>query len=43
MQQKNYKALFASERENYEIVNYDFKLNDIEEAFVLKHKAAKSA
>lgn len=43
MQQKNYNALFKGERENYEIVSYEFKLNDIEEAFVLKHKASKAA
>jgi hypothetical protein len=43
MQAKNYKALFAAEKENYEIVNYEFKLDDIEEAFVLRHKASKAA
>jgi len=43
MQAKNYKNLFAAEKENYEIVNYEFKLDDIEEAFVLRHKARKAA
>ena len=42
MQQKNYNNLFKAERENYEIVSYEFKLDNIEEAFILRHKNAKS-
>jgi len=43
MQQKNYNNLFKAERENYEIVSYEFKLDGIEEAFILRHKASKAA
>ena len=38
MQQKNYNNLFKGEREYYEILGYEFALEDIEEAFLLKHK-----
>ena len=41
MQQKNYPQLFKAEKDYYEIVNYEFALNEIEEAFMLKHKAKK--
>ena len=43
MQQKNYKALFKSEREFYELVGYEHKLDDVEESFLLKHRARKAA
>ena len=35
--------MFKAEKENYEIVSYEFKLDKIEEAFILRHKAAKMA
>ncbi len=38
MEQKNYTAIFKSEKENYEILNYKFKLEDAEEAFLMKYK-----
>ena len=37
-QQKNYNAIFKSEKENYEILNYKFKLDDAEDAFLTKFK-----
>jgi len=43
MQQKNYKNLFKAEKEMYELVSYEHKLENIEEAFILRHKASKSA
>ena len=43
MQQKNYQNLFKAEKEYYEIVAYDFKLENIEEEFLLRHKATKTA
>jgi len=42
MQQKNYKALFKGEREFYDIIGYEFKLDDIEDSFILKHRAGKA-
>lgn len=36
---KNYTAMFKSEKENYEIINYKFKLEDAEDAFLAKHKS----
>jgi hypothetical protein len=36
--QKNYQAMFKSEKENYEIINYKFRLEDAEDAFLLKYK-----
>ena len=38
MQQKNYKQLFKSEKDFYEIMSYKFALEDVEEAFILRHK-----
>ena len=38
-EQKNYTALFKNEKENYEIINYKFKLDDAEDAFLAKHKS----
>ena len=37
MEQKNYAALFKSEKENYEILNYKFRLEDAEDAFLYKY------
>ncbi len=37
-EQKNYQALFKSEKENYEIINYKFKLEDAEDAFLYRYK-----
>ena len=42
MQQKNYNALFKSEREFYDLIGYEFKLDDIEESYLLKYRSAKS-
>jgi hypothetical protein len=36
-EQKNFQALFKSEKENYEIINYKFKLEDAEDAFLAKY------
>lgn len=36
--QKNYQALFKSEKENYEILNYKFRLDDAEDAFLARYK-----
>jgi hypothetical protein len=38
MEQKNFPAMFKSEKENYEILNYKFKLEDAEDAFLAKSK-----
>ncbi len=38
MEQKNFQALFKSEKENYEILNYKFKLDDAEDAFLAKYQ-----
>ena len=35
-QPKNYKLLFKAEKDFYEILNYKFALNDVEEAFLQK-------
>lgn len=37
-EQKNYQAIFKSEKENYEILNYKFKLDDAEDAFLYRYK-----
>ena len=34
MQQKNYKAIFKSERDFYSIISWEHKLDDVEQAFV---------
>jgi hypothetical protein len=39
---KNYQAIFKSEKENYEILNYKFRLEDAEDAFLAKYKKARS-
>lgn len=38
---KNYKAMFKAEKDFYEILNYKFALDDVEDAFM--HKFGKSA
>ena len=38
MGQKNYTQIFKSEKENYEILNDKFRLDDAEDAFLLKYK-----
>lgn len=35
-QAANYKALFKGEKDFYEILNYKFALDDVEEAFLMK-------
>lgn len=35
-QPKNYKAIFKAEKDFYEILNYKFALDDVEEAFLYK-------
>jgi hypothetical protein len=36
--QQNFTALFKAEKENYEIINYKFKLEDAEDAFLAKYR-----
>ena len=43
MEAKNFQALFKSEKENYEILNYNFKLEDAEDAFLAKYSSSKWA
>jgi hypothetical protein len=38
MEQKNFAAIFKGEKENYEILNYKFKLEDAEDAFLAKYQ-----
>ncbi len=38
MEQKNYQALFKGEKENYELIDYKFRLDDAEDAFLAKFK-----
>ena len=40
--QQNFTALFKAEKENYEILNYKFKLEDAEDAFLAKFKNHKN-
>lgn len=35
-QAKNYKAMFKAEKDFYEILNYKFALDDVEDAFLHK-------
>ena len=37
MEQKNYMAIFKGEKENYELINYKFKLDDAEDAFLARY------
>ena len=34
--QKNYKALFKAEKDAYDMLDYKFALDDVEEAFLFK-------
>jgi len=36
--QKDFNKIFKSEKENYEIINWKFKLDDAEDAFLMKYK-----
>ena len=38
MQQKNYKQLFKSERDFYEILGYEHQLDNVEELYLLRAK-----
>jgi hypothetical protein len=40
MEPKNFPAMFKSEKENYEILNYKFKLEDAEDAFLARYKSS---
>ena len=35
---KDFNQVFKGERENYEILNYKFVLEDVEDAFIAKYK-----
>lgn len=37
-QQKNYKNLFKNEKEFYDLLNYKFALDDVEDAFLLRYQ-----
>ena len=39
MQQKNYTNLFKNEKDQYDLLNYKFALEDVEEAFLFKFKS----
>ena len=38
---KDFNQVFKAERENYEILNYQFHLEDVEDAFIAKYKRKK--
>jgi len=38
MQPKNFKNLFKQEKDMYEIMSYKYILEDVEDAFILKHR-----
>jgi len=38
MAQQNFNMIFKGEKENYEILNYKFKLEDAEDAFLAKYQ-----
>ena len=38
MQPKNFKNLFKNEKDAYDLLNYKFALEDVEEAFLFKFK-----
>jgi len=40
--QKNYKALFKSEKDNYDIMNYKYGLEDVEDAFLMQFNKKQS-
>ena len=35
---KDYNGIFKAEKENYEILNWKFELEDVEDAFIIKYK-----
>ncbi len=35
---KDFNGIFKAERENYEILNYKFALDDVEDALILKYE-----
>lgn len=35
---KDFNGIFKAEKENYEILNYKFHLEDVEDAFIAKYK-----
>ena len=37
-QGKDYNNIFKAERENYEILNCDYHLDDVEDALIAKYK-----
>lgn len=37
-QAKDFTKLFKAEKDYYEIISYKFALEDVEEAFILRHK-----
>ena len=37
---KDYNGIFKAEKENYEILNWKFELDDIEDAFIIKYRGA---
>lgn len=37
-QQKDYEKIFAGEKEYYELIKYEHKLDDVEDAFLLKFR-----
>ena len=38
MQPKNFKNLFKNEKDAYDLLNYKFALDDVEDAFLFKFK-----
>ena len=38
---KDYNGIFKAEKENYEILNWKFELDDIEDAFIIKYKGTR--
>lgn len=39
---KDFNQVFKAERENYQILNYKFALEDVEEALIAKYKKQKA-
>ena len=37
---KDYNGVFKAEKENYEILNWKFELEDVEDALIIKYKGA---
>ena len=35
---KDYNGIFKAEKENYEILNWKFELEDVEDALIIKYK-----